>query len=181
MAAITAAEANALAKLVNELDYYQLLEIPREAPASAVKRAYHAIARRLHPDANRDLPGPERAALESVARRVCEAYQVLRDGRRRRAYDAQLAAGSGTRIRLAEAEAQAEREAVAHHLGRTPNGRRYFNLARGDIDRGDFAGAQRNLRTALTFEPDNAFFRKKLDEVSAALKNAPSQRAPHSR
>jgi DnaJ-class molecular chaperone len=170
VAAITAPEVRALAALVDELDYYQLLEVPRDAAASAVKRAYYTVTRRLHPDANRDLPDADRALLEGVARRVSEAYQVLRDGRRRKAYDAQLGAGAGAsnRIRLAEAEAQAEREAADHHLGRTPNGRRYFNLARGDIDRGDLASALRNLRTAITFEPDNAFFKKKLGEVTAA-------------
>lgn len=168
MAGIQVAELRALAGLLDELDYYQLLEIPRDAPASAVKRAYHDASRRLHPDANRSLPEAERAALESVARRVCEAYQVLRDGRRRKAYDTQLANGAGARIQLAEAEAQAEKDALEHHLGRTPNGRRFFNLARTDIDRGELAGAQRNLRTALTFEPDNTYFRKKLEEVVAA-------------
>ena len=168
MAAISAAEVRALAGLVDDLDYYQLLEIPRDAPASAVRRAYHDATRRLHPDANRRLPEAERSCLEGVARRVSEAYQVLRDGRRRKAYDAQLAAGAGARIQLAEAEAQAEREALEHHLGRTPNGRRFFNLARADIDRSELAGAQRNLRMALTFEPDNAYFRKKLEEVVAA-------------
>jgi DnaJ-class molecular chaperone len=181
VAAISAAEVRALAMLVDELDYYQLLEIPRDTPASGVKRAYYSVTRRLHPDANRDLPAADREVLENVARRVSEAYQVLRDGRRRNAYDAQLAAGAGGRIRLAEAEAQADREAVAHHLGRTPNGRRYFNLARGDIDRGDLASAQRNLRTALTFEPDNAYFKQKLDEVTAALRSTQSARAPYSR
>ena len=181
MPAISAAEVRALAIVIDELDYYQLLEIPREAPASAVKRAYYTVTRRLHPDANRTLPGADREALENIARRVSEAYQVLRDGRRRKAYDAQLAAGAGGRIRLAEAEAQADREATAHHLGRTPNGRRYFNLAKGDLDRGDLASAQRNLRTALTFEADNTYFKQKLDEVTAALRHSPSARAPFSR
>jgi DnaJ-class molecular chaperone len=168
VAAITTTEVRALAGLVDELDYYQLLEVPRDAAASAVKRAYYTVTRRLHPDANRDLPSAERELLESVARRVSEAYQVLRDGRRRKAYDAQLTAGASNRIRLAEAEAQAEREAADHHLGRTPNGRRYFNLARSDIERGDLASAQRNLRTAIAFESDNPFFKKKLEEVTAA-------------
>jgi DnaJ-class molecular chaperone len=181
VAAITPAEVRALASLVDELDYYQLLEVSRDAPASAVKRAYYTVTRRLHPDANRDLPAADRASLENVARRISEAYQVLRDGRRRNAYDAQLAAGAGSRIRLAEAEAQAGREASAHHMGRTPNGRRYFNLARGDLDRGDLASAQRNLRTALTFEPDNTFLKKKLDEVTASLRGSSSNRAPYSR
>lgn len=176
MPAITPAEVRALASLVDELDYYQLLEITQDAPASAVKRAYYAVTRRLHPDANRDLAAPDRETLECVARRVSEAYQVLRDGRRRKAYDSQLAAGSGARIQLAEAEAQAEKEALDHHLGRTPNGRRFFNLARADLDRGDLVAAGRNLRTALTFEPGNPYFKKKLDEVTAAQRSAAQRR-----
>ena len=176
MPAVTPSEVRALASLVDELDYYQLLEIPREAPASAVKRAYYAVTRRLHPDANRDLEAADRETLERVARRVSEAYQVLRDGRRRKAYDARLAAGSGARMQLAEAEAQAEKDALEHHLGRTPNGRRFFNLARADLDRGDLVAAGRNLRTALTFEPGNPYFKKKLDEVMAAQRTAAQQR-----
>ena len=176
MPAITPSEVRALAGLVDELDYYQLLEISRDAPASGVKRAYYAVTRRLHPDANRDLEAADRETLERVARRVSEAYQVLRDGRRRRAYDSQLAAGSGARMQLAEAEAQAEKDALEHHLGRTPNGRRFFNLARADIDRGDLVAAGRNLRTALTFEPGNPYFKKKLDEVTAAQRSAAQRR-----
>jgi len=175
VAAITPAEVRALAGLVDELDYYQLLEVERDAPASAVKRGYYAVTRRLHPDANRGLPDAEREVLESVARRVSEAYQVLRDGRRRRAYDAQLVGGTGGRMQLAEADAHAERDALDHHMGKTPNGRRFFNLARGDIDRGDLTSAARNLRTALTFEPGNPYFKKKLDEVAAAQRSAAQQ------
>ena len=176
MPAVTPSEVRALASLVDELDYYQLLEIPREAPASAVKRAYYAVTRRLHPDANRDLEAADRETLERVARRVSEAYQVLRDGGRRKAYDARLATGAGARMQLAEAEAQAEKDALEHHLGRTPNGRRFFNLARADLDRGDLVAAGRNLRTALTFEPGNPYFKKKLDEVMAAQRTAAQQR-----
>jgi DnaJ-class molecular chaperone len=177
MAGVTPAEIRALAGLIEELDYYQLLEIPKDAPTSSVKRAYHAVSRRLHPDANRRLAGDERRLLEGIARRVCEAYQVLRDGRRRRAYDSQLSAGRGARMQLAEAEARAEQEALEHHLGKTPHGRRFFNLARADLDRGGLASAHRNLKTALTFEPGNDYFRRKLDEVSEAQRAVAQGRA----
>jgi DnaJ-class molecular chaperone len=173
VAGVTPAEVRALSGLIEELDYYQLLEIPKDAPTSAVKRAYHAVSRRLHPDANRRLAGEDRQLLEGIARRVCEAYQVLRDGRRRKAYDGQLDSGRGARMQLAEAEAHAEREALEHHLGKTPQGRRFFNLARADLDRGDLASAHRNLKTALTFEPGNDFFKRKLGEVSEAQRAAP--------
>jgi DnaJ-class molecular chaperone len=169
---MTRAELRALARLIDELDYYQLLEVERSAPASAVKRAYYSVSRRFHPDANRDLAGDDRRQLERVAKRVSEAYQVLRDPRRRKAYDGQLESGE-KRIQLVEAEARAEKQALEDHMGRTPNGRRFFGLARADIDRGDLHSALRHLKMALTFEPQNAYFKQKYDEVKAILPPTP--------
>ena len=173
MARLAAAEIRALASLLDELDYYQILEIPRDAPASAVKRAYHTVSRRLHPDANRDLDASLRRELERIAKRVSEAYSVLRDGRRRQAYDEKVASGAAPRLQLAQAEAAAEKRTTEAHLGRTPNGRRFFTLARADIDRGDLGSASRNLQTALTFEPGNDFFKKKLSEIREQMRSQP--------
>ena len=171
MAAVSPAEIRALSTLMDELDYYQLLEVERGAPTSAVKKAYYLVSRRFHPDANRHLGHDDRTALEHIAKRVSEAYQVLRDGRRRKAYDGQLDAGVGPmRLQLVEAEQRAGQQFVEERLGTTPNGRRFFNLARADIDRGDLLAAARNLKMALTFEPKNQFFQQKLDEVKEAQK-----------
>jgi DnaJ-class molecular chaperone len=172
---ITAAEVRALGKLVDELDYYQLLELERGAPASAVKQGYYGATRKLHPDANRHLLGADRETLERIAKRVSEAYQVLRDQGRRNAYDAQLTGGAN-RIPLAEADARADKQALDDYLGKTPNGRRYFGLARADLDKGDLAAAARNLKMALTFEPANDGFKRKAEEIKLALRNAPPGR-----
>ena len=55
-------EILALARIIEELDYYQLLDVRRDAGAGEVKRAYHARSRNFHPDANRHLDGALRAA-----------------------------------------------------------------------------------------------------------------------
>ena len=53
MAVLAPAEIRALARVIDELDYYQILEISRKASTSELKRAYHASSRRFHPDAHR--------------------------------------------------------------------------------------------------------------------------------
>jgi DnaJ-class molecular chaperone len=159
------AEIKTLFELVDELDYYQILEVPRDAPVSAIKSGYYAVSRRYHPDANRALQGEVRRNLEHVAKRVTEAYSVLRDARRRLAYDGQLAKDRhAVRMRLAEADSQAQKKTLEDHLGTTPNGRRFFALARADIDRNDLDSAIRNLQMALTYEPANQFFKQKLQD-----------------
>jgi DnaJ-class molecular chaperone len=162
----TAAEIRALAGILEELDYYQVLEVPSDAPTSAVRSAYHQASRSFHPDAHRSAPPDVQVHVARIAKRLAEAYSVLRDPRRRQVYDRQLASDrSRLRMPLTEAEAQADRHRRETHEGRTPNGRRYFTLAKADLARGDRTAAERNLRTALTFEPDNERFRTLLAEV----------------
>jgi curved DNA-binding protein CbpA len=167
---VEAAEIRALAGLLDELDYYQLLETRREASTSELKQSYYDLSRRFHPDGHRAQPLEVRASVERIAKRLTEAWSVLRDPRRRRAYDQRLAGGGEIRIQLAEAEAAAGRQSVEERLGTTPNGRRYCTMALAELDRGDPKAAARSLQMALTFEPANAFFKQKLEELKKQLK-----------
>jgi len=164
------AEIKALAGLLDELDYYQLLETKPGCKASELKRAYYGVSRCFHPDANRHQADDVRDAAERVAKRITEAYSVLRDPRRRKVYDDRLNDGNGARLQLAEAEAEADRKNLEERLGSTPNGRRFFTLAAADIDRGDLASAARNLKMATAYEPANPYFKQKLAEVDEALR-----------
>jgi curved DNA-binding protein CbpA len=160
------AEIRALAGIVDELDYYAILGVERAAPASSIRAAYHAAARRFHPDVHRELDAGTRAEAERIAKRITEAYAVLRDPRRRQLYDERLAESpEAHRLRLVEAEFEAGRRSTEAAHGRTPNGRRYFTLARTELERGDVAAATRHLQMALTFEPDNESFRELLDRI----------------
>jgi curved DNA-binding protein CbpA len=162
-------EIRALARIVDELDYYQIMHMRRGASAREVKTAYYSTSRAFHPDANRHL-GPElREAVATITKRVTEAYAVLRNPRRRQAYDRLLDKGKGVRMQLAEAEAAAERQALENE-GRTPQGRQYYNLAKANIERQNWTAALRDLQTALTFEPDNSLLRERLAEVRAKLR-----------
>lgn len=70
-------------------DYYETLEIKRSATAEEIKAAYRKLARKFHPDLNKDNP-----AAEARFKEVQEAYEVLSDPGKRRQYDA---IGSGYR------------------------------------------------------------------------------------
>jgi len=163
-------EILALSRIIEELDYYQLLHLRRDAGSGEIKRAFHASSRSFHPDANRHLDGELREASRSIAKRITEAYAVLRDPRRRQAYDRRLDGGDAVRMRLADAAAEAGRRESEERGGRTPQGRQFFKLAQADMARGSWAAAARNLQTALTFEPDNPLFRERLAKAKNELR-----------
>jgi DnaJ-class molecular chaperone len=169
MANLAPTEITALAGILGELDYYQLLHLDSDARPSDIKRAYHATTRTFHPDSNRNQEPEVRRAIDEIAKRVSEAYSILRNPRRRKAYDQQVTAKAGVRMQLAEAEAAGSRKQTEAREGRTPQGRQYFNLASANLRQADFANAVRNLQTAATFEPDNAYFKEQLAEARKKL------------
>ena len=169
MADLASTEITALAGILGELDYYQLLHLSSDAKPSDIKRAYHATCRAFHPDSNRNQEPEVRRAIDEIAKRVSEAYSILRNPRRRKAYDQQVAARAGVRMALAEAEAAGSRKQTEAREGRTPQGRQYFNLASANLRQGDFAGAVRNLQTAVTFEPDSVYFKEQLADARKKL------------
>jgi len=64
-------------------DYYQVLGVSPDAESGKIKQAYRDLAFKYHPDRNHENP----AAAEKM-KQVNEAYAVLADVRKRRAYDA---------------------------------------------------------------------------------------------
>jgi curved DNA-binding protein len=69
-------------------DYYATLGVGRDADADTIKKAYRKLARRYHPDVSKE---PD---AEARFKEINEAYEVLGNPEKRRAYDG---LGSGFR------------------------------------------------------------------------------------
>ncbi|MCH9671414.1 MAG: molecular chaperone DnaJ [Gammaproteobacteria bacterium] len=63
-------------------DYYEVLQVPRDADEATLKKSYRRLAMKLHPDRN-----PDDKEAEEQFKEAKEAYEVLSDGQKRAAYD----------------------------------------------------------------------------------------------
>ncbi|KAJ8370540.1 hypothetical protein SKAU_G00105680 [Synaphobranchus kaupii] len=62
-------------------DYYNIIEVPQSASARQIKKAFHKLAMKYHPDKNNS---PD---AEVIFREIVEAYEVLSNDVKRRRYD----------------------------------------------------------------------------------------------
>jgi len=66
----------------NKRDYYEVLGVGKEASEDEIKLAYRRLARKYHPDLNKDDPDAKTKFIE-----LQEAYEVLSDSQKRSNYD----------------------------------------------------------------------------------------------
>src|SRR5579863_1573765 len=117
-------------------DYYEVLGVPKTAPADEIKKAHRKLALKYHPDRNKNNKDAEERFKE-----VQEAYDVLSDQTKRGNYDqfghAGVGAGAGGGPNGGDPY-EAFRRAQAGRSGRT-TWRASPNVSVEDIDPSQFS------------------------------------------
>jgi curved DNA-binding protein len=107
-------------------DFYEVLGVPTDATPEQVQQAYRRLARRYHPDVNKD------PAAEERFKEVSEAYEVLSDPDTRRRYDR-----FGPDFRRIPEDVD---ERMSRGAGRSAGSRVHFGRGFGGIDFEDLLG-----------------------------------------
>lgn len=67
--------------MTTKKDFYEVLGVSKTASTEEIKKAYRNLARKFHPDVNKETDAHEKF------KEINEAYQILSDSKKREAYD----------------------------------------------------------------------------------------------
>lgn len=147
---------------LDDYTYYELLKITPAATADDVRRAFHRMARSMHPDRHQQTGDDAlRDKLYAIYKRITEGYRILKDHRTRREYDALLEEGQRRLIRK-----QRPRRRQAEDAFADPQVKKFFRMAEAAERRGDRKTARLNYQLALNLAGDHPVLRERLDKLS---------------
>ncbi|KAI5959875.1 uncharacterized protein KGF55_005107 [Candida pseudojiufengensis] len=84
----------------NSINHYQLLELPINASLKEIKLQFKKLSKKYHPDLNQHLSEDEKISNTEKFAKMVEAYDTLKDIKRKRQYDQTLRGspnGNGSR------------------------------------------------------------------------------------
>jgi curved DNA-binding protein CbpA len=165
-----------------ERRYHEILGISADADARAVKKAYFALSKKLHPDRYfRRNTGAFGALIEVCFKRLLEAYELLSDPTARREVDVSEAGAPGplgeepsaasarassidARRRLRERASRMSGHARAHQ-DRRRKAKSFFESGMAAFAASRWLEAAGAVRLAIAFDPDNSAYREQFPSV----------------
>ncbi len=85
------ADLEKLSQEIESMNYYQILNIARDATHKEIKNSYFEMARKYHPDRfDRELPQDSREMIEEVFGHITRAFQTLNNEKEKQDYDTKL-------------------------------------------------------------------------------------------
>ena len=174
----TRIEIETLHELLDDLDYYRVLQLDPSCEQSRIGEQFRAESKRLHPDQMRTVGGDKlKEKANAIYQLVNEAYKVLKDPEERSQYDHLLEQGIIRMTDDAKAGAQADKRAGdPENAASHPKAEKYWKMALRDLKNESFKSAVMNIKFALTFEPTNEVFKEHLAEAEKLFAEADAKK-----
>lgn len=173
-------EVEALAGIVDDLDYYQLLKLKGGSPIPHVERAFARQSQEFHPDRFFGVRDPKfMRQVTTIFKKISEAYSVLKDPELKKMYDSKMglrdgAKGdslSGSPRHVGKDALEAEKASGdGDSVVSDKRARKYWDLAQIAEGNDDWNGVVMNIGFALSYEADNQILKDKLAAAKVKMK-----------
>ena len=163
--------------------YHQLLDVPRNADAKAIKRAYFALSKEFHPDRYyRRKIGEFGPRFERIFKKVVEAYELLSDPATRAEIERSMAdappAAAGAAAAPGTPQGKRARLEQLRRRFRIPESvlverrfkaRQFFQSALISARRERWLETAASVRLAIAFDPWNDDYKQHFAEVQGKV------------
>jgi curved DNA-binding protein CbpA len=171
-------ELNSVSKVIDDLDYYQILKLDQMAFDEDIKKAYFEESRVYHPDKYYNEAAEIQEKINKIFKRVCEAYKVLSDQEKRALYTKLISGTDRKKYLRFDLRLLKEATEKKEDEGQNPLAKKYYKMAKTAFQNKDFKAAKINLQLAIKVEPNNQTFLDKLKEVDEILNAKRQYKAP---
>lgn len=161
-------EINSIARLLDELDYYQILKVRQDASQEEIKAAYFRESRQYHPDKYYNEPPDISKKVTTIFKRITEAYKILSDPETRAIYTKSI--NGPDRAKNLRYIHGVQGGPPKEDAGQSPMARKYFQMGKTAFNNMDYKGAKINFQLALKLEPNNQTFKEYLEKVDEKLR-----------
>jgi curved DNA-binding protein CbpA len=163
--------------VLDELTYYELFGVPRDATSDDIQAAFHVFCDTFHPDRHMGRTAGQRDAVGTIFKRGSEAYAALGDPRLREQYDEQLGIAPSPRPppRISFSplsrppSLRAPANATLEDSVRSPSARPFARRAEELLGKGDLRQAKLQLVMANHMDPDNEALETALRDLETKL------------
>ncbi|NOZ13208.1 MAG: DnaJ domain-containing protein [Acidobacteria bacterium] len=146
-------EVKSFYKDLDNVNFYQLLDVAQEEEISQIKRNYYKLMKRYHPDRFTGKQYAEISGmLDEIVSRLTEAFQILKDEDGRKAYD----------MKLKKQEKEPPREAEGRTTSKSEIA---FRDALFYISQARFSEAIEMLNRCIQLNPDDARYYLELGKL----------------
>ena len=150
-------------------DYYKWLEIKKTADIKEIKKVYDTFCLLFHPDLHRDnLDHGSLWELEEVFSKITTAYKTLKIPSKKREYDNQLTVKRSTILQKQQSK---QKEFEKKFPDQAKKAHRIYEQAMSAAAENEIKAALNSLRIAVTLNPFNPAYKKKLKELESMLES----------
>jgi curved DNA-binding protein CbpA len=152
-------------RALNRLDYYRLLGAAPSASSADIKKTFYAIAKKFHPDRNRNASPEVARALYDIYKRITEAYRVLQSDEKRKRYNETLKEGH---VRLEQDMRVSLTPKDPADTITDKTAREFYIKAREALDAQNVLQADLHIKMAIRRVPDNKAVRTLVGRILQA-------------
>lgn len=155
---------------------YEILDLPRNATGSDIKKNYLELSKKFHPDRFfRKKLGHYKEKLDVIFAKIQKAYATLKDPHQREVVDRMQSAAAATKAPRTKEQVMRSVRSLDPHMERLGKAEKYFQQGLESQKTQDYLTAYNSFALASQTNPNKENYKRSLEEVRPLMQRQKAQ------